>query len=522
MQFLGFEIRRSTAAPQQALDAVVPKIEDDGALVVAAGGVYGTVVDLEGSAKNEAELVTKYREMSLHPEVEKAVDDVCQESIVTNDDDVVKINMDKLPDLPYNVKYAIDEEFGNILQMLDFNNQGYEIFKRWYVDGRLYYQAVIDKNNPREGLQELRYIDPRKIKKVKETKKKKVGNNNTPQAQATVTETENEYYVYNEKGFQMTGAAVAGGLNQQATTGIKIAKDSILFCTSGILDKTNTMVLSHLHKAIKPLNNLRSLEDATVIYRISRAPERRIFYIDVGNLPKMKAEQYLRDMMTRHKNKVVYDSATGEIRDDRKFMTMLEDYWLPRREGGRGTEITTLPGGQNLGELTDVEYFQKKLYEALNVPVSRLQSDNAFNMGRQSEITRDEVKFSKLVDRLRTRFNHLFLKALEKQLVLKGVITQDDWAQISPFVTFIYARDNFFAELKDAEILRERMTTLQQMIQEGIVGKYYSHKWVRTHILKQTDEEIAAQDDQIKQELDDPILNPPEQTMDGGGQQSPQ
>lgn len=517
MQFLGFEIKRSVPDVVQDLDAVVPKIEDDGALVVAAGGVYGTVVDLEGSAKNEAELVTKYREMSLHPEVEKAVDDICQESIVTDSEDIVKVNMDRLTDLPNNVKKAISEEFGNILQMLDFNNQGYEIFKRWYVDGRLYYQAVIDKNNTKDGLQELRYIDPRKIKKVKETKKKKVGNG---QSQATVTETGNEYYVYNEKGFQASSSAVAGGLNQQATTGIKIAKDSILFCTSGILDKSNTLVLSHLHKAIKPLNNLRSLEDATVIYRIARAPERRIFYIDVGNLPKMKAEQYLRDMMARHKNKVVYDSATGELRDDRKFMTMLEDYWLPRREGNRGTEITTLAGGQNLGEMTDVEYFQKKLYESLNVPVSRLQSDNAFNMGRQSEITRDEVKFSKLVDRLRGRFNHLFLKALEKQLVLKGIVTQEDWAEISPFVKFVYARDNFFAELKDAEILRERMTTLEQMMQSQIVGKYYSHKWIRTNILKQTDEEIEQQDKEIKSELKDPILNPPMEEPDGGQQNS--
>ena len=521
-QFLGFEIKRATDVPKQELDAVVPKIEDDGALVVAAGGVYGTVVDLEGSAKNEAELVTKYREMSLHPEVEKAVDDVCQESIVTDSEDIVKMNLDKLNDLSPNIKQAIADEFANVLQLLDFTNQGYEIFKRWYVDGRLYYQAVIDKNNPREGLQELRYIDPRKIKKVKETKKKKVGNTQT---QATVTETGTEYYVYNEKGFQASGSAVAAGLNQTATTGLKIAKDSILFCTSGILDKSNTLVLSHLHKAIKPLNNLRSLEDATVIYRIARAPERRIFYIDVGNLPKMKAEQYLRDMMTRHKNKVVYDSATGEIRDDRKFMTMLEDYWLPRREGGRGTEITTLPGGQNLGEMTDVEYFQKKLYESLNVPTSRLQSDNAFNMGRASEITRDEVKFSKFIDRLRGRFNQLFLKSLEKQVVLKGVMTIEDWQQISPFIKFVYTRDNFFAELKEAEILRERMTTLEQMMSSQIVGKYYSHEWVRVHILKQTEEEIEQQNAQIQAEQNDPILNPPiEPGMDqaGGGQPNQQ
>ena len=517
--FLGFEIRKASAAPQPQLDAFVPKQDDDGALIIAAGGVYGTVVDLEGSAKNEAELVTKYREMANHPEVEKAVDDVCQEAIVTDSEDIVKLNLDKVNGISNNVKQVIADEFDNILRMLDFRNQGYEIFKRWYVDGRVYYQAVIDQKSPREGIQELRYIDPRKIKKVKETKKKKVGRDS--QNTATVTEIGNEFYIYNEKGFNTTGSAVAG-IVPQAATGLKISKDSIVYCTSGILDKSNTLVLSHLHKAIKPLNNLRSLEDATIIYRIARAPERRIFYIDVGNLPKMKAEQYLRDMMQRHKNRVVYDSNTGEIRDDRKFMTMLEDYWLPRREGGRGTEITTLPGGQNLGEMTDVEYFQKKLYESLNVPVSRLQSDNAFNMGRASEITRDEVKFSKLIDRLRARFNHVFIKTLEKQLVLKGIITTEDWKSIAPFLDFIYARDNFFAELKDAEILRERMTTVQQMMQEGIIGKYYSHHWVRVNILKQTDEDMEQLDREIIEEQNNPILNPPMEQPDQGGQPNTQ
>ena len=520
MQFLGFEIKRAGNAevPKQDLDAIVPKVSEDGALVVASGGTYGTVVDLEGSAKNEAELVTKYREMTMHPEVDKAVDDVITEAIVMEDDQpVVQINLDKVPNLPENVKQAIEEEFNSILTMLDFNNQAYEIFKRWYVDGRLYYQAVIDKNEPAAGIQELRYIDPRKIKKVRETRKKKVGNvnNNT-----TVTVDGNEYYVYNEKGFNYTGSSVAG-TQPTASTGVKISKDSIVHCTSGILDKSNTLVLSYLHKAIKPLNNLRALEDASVIYRIARAPERRVFYIDVGNLPKMKAEQYLRDMMQRHKNKVVYDSHTGEIRDDRKFMTMLEDYWLPRREGGRGTEISTLAGGQNLGEMTDVEYFQKKLFESLGVPQSRLQSDNAFNMGRQSEITRDEVKFAKLIDRLRTRFNHLFIKTLGKQLVLKQVATTDDWKQILPFIKFDYAKDNFFSELKDAEILRERLNTLQQLMQNGVVGKYYSHDWVRKHILMQSDEDIKLQDKQIKLEMKDPILNPPMEEP-GAGQPNSQ
>jgi hypothetical protein len=513
--FLGFEIKRAgAAAPVQELDAVVPQIDDDGALVVASGGTMGTVVDLEGSAKNEAELVTKYREMSMHPEVERAVDDVVQESIVTDEEEeIVKIDLDKVKDLPDNIKKVIDDEFHNILTMLDFNNQAYDIFRRWYVDGRLYYQVVIDKNAPSDGIQELRYIDPRKIKKVKETKKKKVGNNNNS---TTITEKSAEYFVYNERGFNTTGSSVAGA-QTSATTGMKITKDSIIHCTSGILDKTNTLVLSNLHSAIKPLNNLRSLEDASVIYRIARAPERRVFYIDVGNLPKMKAEQYLRDMMVRHKNKVVYDSATGEIRDDRKFMTMLEDYWLPRREGGRGTEISTLAGGQNLGEMTDVEYFQRKLYESLNVPSSRLQSDNAFNMGRASEITRDEVKFSKMIDRLRNRFSHLFIKALEKQLILKQVTTAEEWKTIAPLVKFVFARDNFFAELKDSEILRERLTTLQQLQASDVIGKYYSHDWVRRKILLQTDDDIKKEDALIKKEQSNQIFYPPEPEQDQQG-----
>lgn len=518
-QFLGFEIKRATTAPKQELDAVVPQIQDDGALVVASGGTYGTVVDLEGSAKNEAELVTKYREMSLHPEVERAVDDIVQEAIVTDEEeDIVKIDLDKVIGLSDNVKQAIDEEFRGILTMLDFNNQAYDIFKRWYVDGRLYYQIVIDKNAPNDGIQELRYIDPRKIKKVKETKKKKVG---TGPSQATVTEHAAEYFVYNERGFNTTGSSVAGS-QPTAATGLKITKDSIIHCTSGILDKSNTLVLGHLHKAIKPLNNLRALEDASVIYRIARAPERRVFYIDVGNLPKMKAEQYLRDMMVRHKNKVVYDSASGEIRDDRKFMTMLEDYWLPRREGGRGTEISTLAGGQNLGEMTDVEYFQRKLYESLNVPSSRLESDNAFNMGRASEITRDEVKFSKMIDRMRNRFAHLFSKSLEKQLVLKQVITTEDWKVIAPLVKYTFARDNFFAELKDAEILRERLNTLEQLMQSGVVGKYYSNEWVRRKILLQTEDDMKQQDALIVQEQSNQIYNPPEPQPDAGGQPNQQ
>ena len=506
MEFLGFEFRRRGTAEKQNLDEFIPKQNDDGSLVVAAGGSYGTVVDLEGAAKNESELVTKYREMVMHAEVESAVDDIVNEAIIQETDETVKLNLDNITDLPDNVKKVFHQEFNNILRLFDFEHQGYDVFKRWYVDGRLYYQAIIDKNDPKQGIQELRYIDPRKIKKVKETKRKKVNNN---YSSAEVTVGEQEYYIYNEKGFggrPSSGPASAS----TTTTGIKIAKDSILYVTSGLLDKTNSLVISYLHKAIKPLNQLRALEDATIIYRISRAPERRIFYIDVGNLPKMKAEQYLRDMMTRHKNKVVYDASSGEIRDDRKFMTMLEDFWLPRREGNRGTQIETLPGGQNLGEMTDVEYFQKVLYKSLNVPVSRLEAETGFTIGRATEISRDEVKFAKFIDRLRTRFNHVFLKALEKQLVLKGIITQEDWKNFSPSIKFEYAKDNYFSELKEIEIMNDKINAFQALLQTGAIGKYYSNRWVRQHIFRQDQELMDEMDQEIQQELSNPIFNPPE------------
>ena len=505
MEFLGFEFRRRGAAEKQNLDEFIPEQNDDGSLVVAAGGQYGTVVDLEGAAKNEAELVTKYREMIQHAEVESAVDDIVNEAIIQETDDTVSISFDNIPDMPDTVKKAIEVEFKNILRLLDFNHQGYDVFKRWYVDGRLYYHAIIDKNNPKEGIQELRYVDPRKIRKVKEQKRKKLQN---AMNATDVVAAAREYFIYSEKGFG--GKAGAGPQSSTNTTsGLKIAKDSIIYCTSGLLDKTNSLVISYLHKAIKPLNQLRALEDATIIYRISRAPERRIFYIDVGNLPKMKAEQYLRDMMTRHKNKVVYDASSGEIRDDRKFMTMLEDFWLPRREGNRGTQIETLPGGQNLGEMTDVEYFQKVLYKSLSVPVSRIEPDYSFNMGRATEISRDEVKFAKFIDRLRTRFNHLFIKSLEKQLVLKQIITQDEWEDLSKDIKFIYAKDNYFAELKEIEVMNEKINAFQALYNTGAVGKYYSNKWVRTNIFRQDDEMMEQMDKEIQEEMNNPIYNQP-------------
>jgi len=511
MEFFGFELRRKQNEEKKNLDAIVPEKDptDDGSLVVSAGGSYGMYVDIEGSAKTESELVTRYRDMAGHPEVEGAIDDIINEAINSEVERIVEIVLDELP-VTDRIKKMIEAEFETIFDMLDFNHQGYDIFKRWYVDGRLYYQAVIDKDNPRAGIQEMRYIDPRKIKKIKEVRKKKVESKEN--ALTSVTEVANEFYMYSEKGF--TGPSATS--NQ--TAGIRIAKDSIVYVTSGLTDSKSSLVLSYLHKAIKPLNQLKSIEDASVIYRLSRAPERRIFYIDVGNLPKMKAEQYLKDMMTRHKNKLVYDMHTGEIRDDRKFMTMLEDFWLPRREGGRGTEITTLPGGQNLGEIEDIKYFQDKLFRSLNVPISRMQPDQAFNLGRSSEISRDEVKFAKFIDRLRVRFSSLFTKTLEKQLLLKGIITSEDWKILSTKFKYLYARDNFFSELKDIEVQKERMNVLDQIV--PYVGTYYSKEWVKRHVLKQSDDqieemaaeieadpEIQAQQQQQQQQADAEMQN---------------
>ena len=503
-QLFGFEIVRKKEAEEKAqpdrLVTFAPEIKDDGAVVVAEGGVFGTYLDLEGSARTESDLVAKYREMSLQPEVESAIDDIVNEFVSYDSDyKLVDINLDDL-EFGNKVKDKIREEFKNIVQLLDFNNSGYEIVRRWYIDGRLYYHAIIDVQNPREGIQEIRYIDPRKIRKIREIKRvRRNSQASTAGQQVHTTETKQEYYMYSERGFSGgTRAGVSTTSYQPAaagSTGIRIATDSIIHVTSGLMDASNQMVLSYLHKAIKPLNQLRTLEDATVIYRISRAPERRIFYIDVGNLPKIKAEQYLRDMMVRHKNRLVYDATTGDIRDDRKFMTMLEDFWLPRREGGKGTEITTLPGGQNLGEIEDVLYFQKKMYKSLGVPVSRLESEGGFNLGRAAEITRDELKFGKFIDRMRMRFSNLFKEALKKQLILKGVISEEESNEIFSNIRFDFMRDGYFTELKEAEILTNRLALAQSM--EQYVGKYYSHQYMRTKVLHQSQEEM----DQIDKEM---------------------
>lgn len=508
MDLFGFEIKKKIAEPI----SFAPKQTDDGAVVVAEGGVYGTYVDLDGSIRTEAELVNKYREMSMHPEVDMAIDDIVNEAITQEPEDTpVELILDDIEGLPDKVKKIFIDEFKEVLNLLEFNQLSYELFRRWYVDGRLYYHVIIDENQQNLGIQELRYIDPRKIRKVREVRKKKLQDNQT------ANKTSTEYYIYNDKGFAKTAGNSAIPTNNIG--GLKIAKDSIVHCTSGVTSLNGDLVQSYLHKAIKPLNQLRSMEDSLVIYRISRAPERRIFYIDVGNLPKMKAEQYLRDIMTKFKNKLVYDSATGEIRDDRKFMTMLEDFWLPRREGGKGTEITTLPGGQNLGQMDDVIYFQKKMYQSLNVPISRLDPEAQFNFGRATEITRDEVKFAKFINRLRIKFSTLFSKILERQLILKGIITPEEWDEIKTLIRFKFSQDNYFAELKETEILNNRIATLQSV--DVYAGKYFSHEWIRRHVLMQSDAEMEEIDKQIDVEMENPQYNPPlPNQMDVGGQEN--
>lgn len=492
-ELFGFEFRKKR--PVEQLPSFTPKETDDGAVVVAAGGAFGTYVDLDGTVRTEAELVTKYREMALQPECDSAIDEIVNESFSIDEETIVDINLDDPTIesmLSPQIRKAIQGEFKNCLKLLDFNKYAYDIYRRWYIDGRLYYHTIVDEKNPTAGVKELRYVDPRKIRKVREISKQRINAPNNL-GDALVSKTTNEYFIFNDKGFNYGNKTVG-----PSTSGLKIAKDSILHIVSGLTDNQGTMVLSYLHKGIKALNQLRTLEDSLVIYRLARAPERRIWYIDVGNLPKMKAEQYVRDIMVKHKNRLIYDGNTGEVRDDRKFMTMLEDYWLPRREGGRGTEVTTLPGGQTLGQMDDVLYFQKKFLQTLNVPVSRLNSDAVFSLGRATEITRDEVKFSRFITRLRSRFSMLFLKLLEKQLVLKGIMTVDDWNTISGFVKFDYAKDNYFSELKDAEILETRVNLARNL--QDMTGKYISHVWVRKNVLQQSDDDIANMDQEITEE----------------------
>ena len=488
IELFGFRVGRDEEIAErnaQQIPTFTPPPNVDGAMEVAPGGAYGTFVDMEGVAKNEAELITRYREMSMYPECESAIDDVVNEALITDDqDEPISLNLDNLKQ-PESVKKRITEEFDTILKLLDFNNMGYELFRRWYIDGRLFYHIMVDINNPRKGIQELRYIDPRRIRKIRQPLRRTpiVGQNSK-----LIVPAYEEYYLYN----------LAGMSQGTMTQGVKVSKDAICYVHSGLLDARNRMVLSYLHKAIKPLNQLRMLEDAVVIYRLARAPERRIFYIDVGNLPKAKAEQYVRDMMVKHKNRLVYDADTGAVKDTRKFMTMLEDYWLPRREGGRGTEITTLPGGENLGQMEDVDYFRKKLYKSLSVPVSRLEPEGTFSMGRQGEISRDEIKFAKFIERLRDRFTHLFDNLLEIQLLLTGVMTRDEWKEMKNDIKYDFQRDNYYAEIKEQDMMNNRLAVLG--IVDAYVGKYYSVEWIRKHVLRQTEEEIKEIDSQMAAE----------------------
>lgn len=498
-QLFGFSLERAKKVPKGP--SFVQKDSMDGSQPIAGGGYYGYSVDFDGTLRNEYELITRYREMVLQPECDSAVDDIVNETICGNFDDVpIEVELSNLKESD-KIKKLIREEFSEILRLLDFENRSYEIFRRWYVDGRLFYHKVIDPANPREGLTELRYIDPRKIRKVTEYESKRPEELRGVDLNTQLTRKSAEYFLYNPKG-----------LKNSTNQGMKIAPDSVTYCHSGIQDLNKNMTLSHLHKAIKAVNQLRMIEDSLVIYRLSRAPERRIFYIDVGNLPKNKAEQYLREVMNRYRNKMVYDSSTGEIKDDKKFMSMMEDFWLPRREGGRGTEISTLPGGQNLGELEDVKYFQKKLYKALNVPSSRLETETTFNIGRAAEITRDEVKFQKFIARLRKRFSELFTDLLKTQLILKGICSIEEWEDMKEHIQFDYIADNYFTELKEIEIRNERMNQVNLM--DPYVGKYFSVDFIRRQVLKQTEVEIKEIDEQIKSEMEAGIIADPMAEMD--------
>ena len=494
--------------PKKSLSFVPPDY-DDGAVPIEVGGYFGTSIDFDGTIKSDIELIKKYRDMALHPETESAIADICNEAIVYDDNfETVKIDTAKVKQ-PKSIKDKIEDEFQEVLELLDFPRRGYEIFRKWYVDSRLYYHIIIDEKNKKKGIQELRPIDPTKIRKVRKILKKPM-QNNAPVGVQVVASVE-EFYVYNEK--EPNSAALS-------MEGLKINPDAICFLHSGLFDSYNKKIIGYLHKAIKALNQLRMIEDAVVIYRITRAPERRVFYVDVGNLPKQKAEEYVRGLMNRYRNKLMYDPNSGEIQDSRKHLSMLEDFWMPRREGGRGTEITTLQGGQNLSEMEDVKYFQKKLYHSLNVPASRLEEQTGFNLGRASEISRDEVKFFKFVERLRMKFSELFLNLLRVQLTLKGIIREDEWQEIEDYLAFKFAKDSHFTELKESEILKDRIQTARDS--EDFIGKYFSREWVRKHVLRQTEDEIEQIDKQIEMEQKLGLLAPAGGEAPPGGEPVPQ
>ena len=482
-QAFGFELKkiRKEKSDGENQASIVPKVDEDGPGYVSASGSYfGQYIDMEGTgAKDNQELIKKYRTVSEHPECDAAIEDIINESIVSSEmESSVSLNLDNI-DAADKIKKTINEEFDGIVSMLNFEEYGHDIFRSWYVDGRIYHHLVVNESNLKSGILEVRPIDATKIRKVKEVKFKK-----DSKTGAKLVDKVDEFYIYQEKS--------------GASNGVKLTPDSISYVTSGLLDTNKKRVLSYLHKAIKPVNQLRMMEDSLVIYRMSRAPERRIFYIDVGNLPKGKAEQHIKDIMSRYRNKIVYDANSGEIKDDRKHMSMLEDFWLPRREGGRGTEISTLPGGENLGQIDDIIYFQKKLYRSLNVPLNRLEQESQFSLGRSTEINRDEVKFQKFIDRLRKKFSHLFLGILKKQLILKGVCTDQDWENWKPEIQVDFIRDNHFVELKDSELLRERLQTMDQIA--SYVGEYFSREWVMKNVMMLKDEDIEEMTKQIESE----------------------
>ena len=494
IELFGFSIGKKEKKNVKAQTFAEPEYED-GSLTVASGGAYGTYVDTEGAIKSESELINRYRDMGLQAEVENAIDDIINEAIVASKEKpLVRINVDNL-NVSEPIRDKIRLEFKQISKLLDLQNLGHDVFKRWYIDGRIYYHVIVDENNMEKGIHELRVLDPRKIKKIREKK-----NDRQPDGKTKTTVT--EYYVYNQKGIYQSQGQTMGTAFTSAAAGLKISPDAIVYTHSGLMNSTRTLVLSYLHKAIKPLNQLRMIEDSLVIYRISRAPERRIFYVDVGNLPKLKAEQYMRDLMARYKNKLVYDAQTGEVRDDRKHMSMLEDYWMPRREGGRGTEISTLPGGSNLGDIEDVLYFQKKLYKSLGVPISRLESEANYTIGRATEISRDEVKFTRFVNKLQSRFSLMFDEMMERQLTLKGIMSKDDWKNIKNEIFYEFENDSHFAEIKQSELMQDRLNILRDL--QDYAGKYWSHEYIRKHILMMTDDEVKTNDEQIQKELDDP------------------
>ena len=482
LKIFGFEITRTK--DKKAIKSIVPPRDDDGAGYVSTpsyGSHYGHYINMEGDdSKDNVQLILKYRGSAMHPEADAAIEDIVNEAITSGDmKPIITLNVDRVP-VSATIKRQMLDEFDNIYNMLNFKELGHDIFRRWYIDGRLYHHLVVDENNLNAGIQEIRYIDSAKIRKVKQVKKK-----TDPATGAKLVEKVDEFYIYQEKPGSQSGA-------------IKLTDDSVSYVTSGLLDEHRKRVVSFLHKALKPITQLRMMEDSLVIYRLARAPERRMFYIDVGNLPRGKAEQYMKDIMSRYRNKIVYDAKTGEIRDDRKHMSMIEDFWIPRREGGRGTEITTLPGGQNLGEIDDILYFQKKLYKALNVPINRLEQEAQFSLGRSSEITRDELKFQKFVERLRTRFSHLFMGLLKTQLMLKGIITEEDWDNMKNDIIIDYMKDNHFTELKESELLRERLQTLDQASQ--YIGTYFSKEWIMKNVLKLTDDDIESLEKQSDEE----------------------